>query len=205
MFAILAVGAGYWQVVEAQRLSTAPDNPAVIAIARRALRGPIVDRDGRWLARSDRDRNGEAVREYRDDTVSHVVGYASRRYGTTGLERTYNAELIGLVVRRRSAASWASSTRRRTRRSACRRRSTCGCSVPRSAASAADHGAVVMLDPTTGEVLALASTPVYDANGIANPDTAQAVFDDLSTDDDGPAPAAGDARAATCPGRCSRS
>src|SRR6187402_3433833 len=74
MFAILAVGAGYWQVVEAQRLSTAPDNPAVIAIARRALRGPIVDRDGRWLARSDRDANGEAVREYRDDTISHVVG-----------------------------------------------------------------------------------------------------------------------------------
>ena len=49
------LGAGYWQVVEAQRLSTAPDNPAVIAIARRALRGPIVDRDGR-VARAQRAR-----------------------------------------------------------------------------------------------------------------------------------------------------
>ena len=96
MFAILAVGAGYWQVVEAQRLSTAADNPAVIAIARRALRGPITDRNDRWLARSERDANGEALREYRDDALSHVVGYASRQYGTTGLERAYNAELIGL-------------------------------------------------------------------------------------------------------------
>ena len=96
MFAILALGAGYWQVVEAQRLSTAPDNPAVIAIARRALRGTIVDRNDRWLARSERDTNGEATREYRDDAVSHVIGYASRQYGTTGLERAYNAELIGL-------------------------------------------------------------------------------------------------------------
>ena len=96
MFAILAVGAGYWQVVEAQRLSTAADNPAVIAIARRALRGPITDRNDRWLARSERDANGEALREYRDDALSHVLGYASRQYGTTGLERAYNAELIGL-------------------------------------------------------------------------------------------------------------
>ena len=84
---------------EAQRLSTAPDNPAVIAIARRALRGPIEDRNGQWLARSDRDANGEATREYRDDTISHVVGYASRRYGTAGLERTYNAQLLGLAGR----------------------------------------------------------------------------------------------------------
>ena len=95
-FATLAVGAGWWQVVDAQRLSREPDNPAVIAVARRALRGPIVDRDGRWLARSTRDANGEAVREYRDDSISHVVGYASRQYGTAGLERAYNAELIGL-------------------------------------------------------------------------------------------------------------
>ena len=68
----------------------------MIAIARRALRGPIEDRNGQWLARSDRDANGEATREYRDDTISHVVGYASRRYGTAGLERTYNAQLLGL-------------------------------------------------------------------------------------------------------------
>ena len=40
-FAILAAGAGYWQVVEAQRLSTAGDNPGVIAATRRTPRGSI--------------------------------------------------------------------------------------------------------------------------------------------------------------------
>jgi peptidoglycan glycosyltransferase len=185
MFAILALGAGYWQVVESQRLSMAPDNPAVIAIARRALRGPIVDRDGRWLARSERDGNGEAVREYRDDTISHVVGYASRQYGTTGLERTYNAELIGLSSDALGGLLGKFDT---TPNEPLGLQTTLDLRLQRAAVQGLgdDRGAVVMLDPATGEVLALASTPVYDANGIANPDTAQAVFDELSTDDSDP-------------------
>ena len=193
-FSILAVGAGWWQVVEAQRLAVAPDNPAVIAIARRALRGPIEDRNGQWLARSDRDANGEATREYRDDAVSHVVGYASRRYGTAGLERAYNAELLGLqgvdplgdLTRKFNAGPDQRLGLRlaldlRLQRAAVR-------------GLGKDKGAVVMLDPATGEILAMASTPVYDASAIADPDTATATFKRLQADDDRPAAAPLDAR-----------
>jgi peptidoglycan glycosyltransferase len=185
MFAILAVGAGYWQVVEAQRLATAPDNPAVIAIARRALRGPIVDRNDRWLARSERDRNGEALREYRDQSLSHVVGYASRQYGTTGLERAYNAELIGLSS---DALGGLLSKFDTTPNEPLGLKTTLDLRLQRAAVDGLgrDHGAVVMLDPTTGEVLALASTPTYDANGIADPDTAAATFAALRDDDSDP-------------------
>jgi len=185
MFAILAVGAGYWQVVEAQRLSTAPDNPAVIAIARRALRGPIVDRNDRWLARSERDENGEATREYRDDSVSHVVGYASRQFGTTGLERAYNAELIGLSSDALGGLLGKFDT---TPNEPLGLRTTLDLRLQRAAVRGlgGDRGAVVMLDPSTGEVLALASTPVYDANGIADPDSAKTVFEELSADDGDP-------------------
>ena len=185
MFAILAVGAGYWQVVEAQRLSTAPDNPAVIAVARRALRGPIVDRFDRWLARSARDTNGEAVREYRDDAISHVVGYASRQYGTTGLERAYNAELIGLSS---DALGGLLSKFDTTPNEPLGLKSTLDLRLQRAAVNGLgdDRGAVVMLDPASGDVLALASTPVYDANGIADPDTAAATFDELREDDSDP-------------------
>ena len=181
-FALLAAGAGWWQVVDSQRLVTAPDNPAVIAAARRTLRGPIVDRDGRWLARSSRDVNGEAQRTYRDDTISQVVGYASRQFGTTGLERTYNAQLLGLTgsdplgglldkfdATPHEPLGLKLSLDLRLQREAIK-------------ALGSDRGAVVMLDPTTGEVLALASTPTYDASAIADPATAAATFAKLSAD-----------------------
>ena len=45
-----------------------------------------------------------------------------------------------------------------------------------------DAGAVVMLDPTTGEILALASTPVFDAQAVADPDTSSATFEGLLDD-----------------------
>lgn len=182
-FSILAVGAGWWQVAEAQRLSTAPDNPAVVAIARRAIRGPIEDRSGQWLARSGRDANGEATREYRDDALSHVVGYASRRYGTAGLEHSYNTELLGLSgagtfgdlmgkfgAQPDDPLGLRLSLDLRLQRAAVR-------------GLGSDAGAVVMLDPATGEILALASTPVYDASAIADPMTATATFERLQADD----------------------
>ncbi len=185
-FAILAVGAGWWQVAEAQRLSTAPDNPAVIAIARRAVRGPIMDRNGQWLARSGRDANGEATREYRDDDISPVVGYASRKYGTAGLERAYNTELLGLSgagtigdlmgkfgVTSDDPLGLQLSLDLRLQRAAVR-------------GLGSDKGAVVMLDPATGEILAMASTPVYDASAIADPATATATFEQLQADEDRP-------------------
>lgn len=185
-FAVLAAGAGWWQVVEAQRLSQAVDNPAVIAVARRSLRGPIVDRDGRWLARSSRDNNGEAVREYRDDTISQVVGYASRQFGTAGLERTYNAQLLGLsgadpyggLLDKFGAGASDPLGLKLTLDLRLQRAAVRGLG--------SDRGAVVMLDPRTGEILALASTPTYDATAIANPATAAATFEALRTDDANP-------------------
>ena len=74
-----------------------PYDPAVIAAARTVPRGRILDRDGKVLARNEKDSNGEYYRVYAGDAISHVVGYASRRYGRAGLERAYDAELAGLA------------------------------------------------------------------------------------------------------------
>jgi penicillin-binding protein A len=49
-----------------------------------------------------------------------------------------------------------------------------------------NRGAIVMLDPRSGEVLALASAPTFNASAIADPATAAQTFDRLLNDDRSP-------------------
>ena len=176
-FAGIALGAGYWQVLRSPDLSRAPDNPAVIAAARNVVRGAIVDRDGKVLASNKRNPGtGEPYRVYADRGFSTVIGYASADFGTAGLERSWNAELTGV-----SNGDPIGDVLRKFRTDPYDpQKLTLGISsvLQRAAIDGlgSDRGAVVMLDPTTGEVLALASTPTYDTSAIANPKTSRDAF-----------------------------
>lgn len=180
LFGLIAVGAGYWQVVRASELSRAADNPLVIAAARDLVRGRILDRTGLILATSKRDANGEPYRTYADRSLAPLIGYASPVYGTAGLERAYNAQLSGLG----SANSLDDLLYKLapSRRQGDELTLSLSLKLQEAAVKAlgADRGAVVMLDPRTGRVLAMASTPVFDASAIANPVTAQAAFNRTS-------------------------
>jgi peptidoglycan glycosyltransferase len=175
-FGVLAGGAGYWQVFRSQDLSAAPDNPAVIAAAASVVRGEIVDRDGTVLATNKKDANGRSYRVYPDRSVSTVVGYASRRYGSAGLERTFSAELTGLsdpdpirnLLKKFQADPYDPQALSLSLSLKLQKAAIKGLG--------SDRGAVVMLDPRSGEVLVLASTPTYDASAIANPATEDAAF-----------------------------
>jgi peptidoglycan glycosyltransferase len=181
-FALLAGGAGWWQVAEAGRLTAAPDNPLVIATARTALRGEILDRSGTILAANARDPNGEAYRVYADRAVSQVVGYSSLLYGSAGLERTFAAELVGLrrgdpvadLLRKFDPSPADPQDLQLTLSLALQRAALRGLG--------SQSGAVVMLDPRTGAVLALLSMPYYDASAISNPATSRATWAALTAD-----------------------
>jgi penicillin-binding protein A len=176
LFGLIAVGAGYWQVARASELSRAPDNPLVIAAARDVIRGRILDRSGAVLATSRNDANGEPYRIYADRSLAPLIGYASPVYGTAGLERAYNAELSGLG----SPNSLYDLLSKLAPGNARGDDLTLSLSLKLQEAAVkalgSDRGAIVMLDPRTGRVLAMASTPTFDANAIANPVTAVASF-----------------------------
>jgi peptidoglycan glycosyltransferase len=180
-FGVLAGAGGYWAVIRSTDLSHSPYDPAVIAASRTVPRGDIVDREGNVLTHNEKDANGELFRRYSGDEISHVVGYASPRYGRVGLELTYDEELAGLggdpladALRKfgtnpydpkdlHLALSW--DLQRAAVRELGKRR-----------------GAVVMLDPRNGEILALASTPTYDASAITDPRTSAQTFEALRDD-----------------------
>jgi peptidoglycan glycosyltransferase len=181
-FGAIAGGAGYWQVLRSSDLSRAPDDAAVIAAARHVLRGTITDRGGKRLAWNVLDKNGEPYRVYASPSLSGIIGYASALWGTAGLERAWNAELTGAA----SADPLYDLTRKFRANPADPQdlRTTLVLSLQQAAAKqlGGDRGAVVMLDPRTGEVLAMVSSPTFDASAVANPTTSKQAFAALQAD-----------------------
>jgi len=180
-FALLAGAAGYWGVVRAPELVRSPNDAALIAASRTVPRGLIRDRTGRILANNKKDANGEYYRVYAGRAFSQVVGYASSIYGRAGLERAYDAELAGLAGDPLTDAFAKFGAERYDPKDLALSLSY---DLQRAAVAALGkrRGAVVMLDPRTGEILALASTPTYDASAVADPRTARATFEALLAD-----------------------
>jgi peptidoglycan glycosyltransferase len=172
----LTLGAGYWQVFRADDLSRDPADAGVIAAARSVVRGRVLDRDGHILATSRRDAAGEPYRVYADASLSAPLGYTSRLYGSAGLEAAYASELLGAGGDDPASRALAKFRPRVSRGDDMR--TSLSLSLQRLAVQllGTDRGAVVALDPRTGDVLAMASTPTYDASGIANPATSRAAF-----------------------------
>jgi peptidoglycan glycosyltransferase len=185
-FAILAGGAGYWQVVRSADLVGRPDDPLLIAAARHVVRGEIRDRDGHVLATSKRDANGEPYRVYPSMAVAPVVGYASRLFGTSGLERAYDAQLTGIRAADPVNELLSKFATDRYRPQDLTLSLSLDLQKEAVRLLGNDKGAVVMLDPRSGEVLAMVSTPTYDAGAIADPGTAKKAFAAIAADRDKP-------------------
>ncbi len=185
-FGALSAGAAYWGVLRAGELASALDDAAVVAAARSVPRGRILDRDGRPLAWNEPDANGEPYRVYASPSISGVVGYASRLWGTAGLERAYDARIAGVVP----ADPLRDLLRKFDAEPSDPHEVATTLSLPLQEAAVRllgdDRGAVVMLDPRTGEVLVLASTPVFDASAVADPTTSRDAFERLQADADQP-------------------
>ncbi len=167
LFALLVANLTYIMVINADAYQNMPGNGHTIAKEARSERGTISTYDGVVLAESVKDENGDFVRQYpAGNLAAHVVGYYSARFGTSGIEASMNDTLKGSE----NFASWSDVID-----------SLAGVSTPgndvtltinskiQEAAQKALEGyagACVAIDPKTGAVLAMASSPTYDAADI---------------------------------------
>jgi peptidoglycan glycosyltransferase len=185
-YSALAAGLGYWQVVQAQRLTSDPLNPLTLAAARQAPRGSIYDANAVVLARNVRGPGGEPVRDYDYPAAAPVVGYRSSIFGTAALERTYDAQLTGLVSLR------PGDDLLRKFRDQPYNPSDLYLSLDIELQQAAADllgdrtGAIVAIEPATGRVLALVSSPTYSPNRVVDPDTGRRYMAGLQQRDDSP-------------------
>ena len=181
-FAVVSGSIAWWQVLEAPSLATRADNPEVIAARRSLPRGTIFDANGQVLA-SSQVVDGLSLRTYTDTAFTHVIGYSSLRFGSTGLERAFEDILVGQTDPNpiRDLVSDILARQPQPRDLTL----TIDKQLQDFAASelGTDRGAVVALDPRTGAILALVSSPTFDATPISgDPDAAQAPMDALRDD-----------------------
>lgn len=185
-YAALAGGLGYWQVVQAQRLTADPLNPLSLAAARSAPRGTIYDVNGVVLASNVRGPGGERLRQYSYSIAAPVIGYSSPIFGTAALERTYDAQLTGLV-----SLNPGDELLRKFRGQPydpADLHLSLDIALQRVAADLLgdQKGAIVAIEPTSGRILALVSSPTYNPNRVVDPTAGRRYMAGLQARDDSP-------------------
>ncbi|MGB9920532.1 MAG: peptidoglycan D,D-transpeptidase FtsI family protein [Moorellales bacterium] len=161
-FAALMVYLGYFYLLRAPRLQAHPLNPRTELTAATVHRGGILDRNGEILAQSVGNKRLYPL----GSAASHVTGYLSRYHGSTGVEQAANGWLAGLM-----GTENALNRLRRLVGKPGRGYDVILTVDARLQQRASEllggrRGAIVVLNPTTGEVLALVSSPAFDPEEV---------------------------------------
>lgn len=160
-FALLALGAGYWQAWRGPALAASATNPRMVEEEKRAQRGKILDRSGRVLVTSSAGK-----RVSHQPALAHATGYFSPRYGASGVERAYDAMLAGRQGPS-PAAEWLRELVGARRIGAdVHLTIDAGLQEVADAALGDVRGAVVVLDLRSGAVLALLSKPYFNTGEV---------------------------------------
>ncbi len=154
----------YFQVVRSEDFINSPYNTRQDTFAEQVIRGEIRSADGQVLARTDVDSEGNETRVYPYSNIfSHVVGYATQ--GKSGLESEANFELLT------SHAFFLEQLRNQfqdQKNQGDNVITTLNATLQQTAYSALGdrNGAIVVMEPDTGKILAMVSKPDFDPNSI---------------------------------------
>ena len=180
LFMCLMVYMVYFLTVQREEIIGNPyNNPRLDKFSGQVERGRILGNDRTVLAETRTGENGEEIRVYPfGELFAHGVGYSTR--GKTGLEALANFYLLSSHINplsqamarlsgRKSPGDWVVTT--------------LDLKLQQAAAEALgdQRGAVVVMEPSTGRILAMVSKPGFDPNGV------EADWESLVSEDGGQA------------------
>lgn len=165
LFAALVANLTLIMVVQAKDYQNMPGNNHTIMKQAYVKRGSISTYDGTVLAESVESEGGGYERSYpAGNLASQVVGYYSTKYGTSGIEASYNDTLTG----EQHYATWLDvlNAQAGITQPGNDLVLTIDKTIQQSAqdALAGYTGACVVTDPKSGAILAMASAPTFSAS-----------------------------------------
>jgi penicillin-binding protein A len=165
-FLLVGISAAYWSIVGPDTILLREDNPRLVEAEAAIQRGAIMDRSGEPLVVST-VVDGVLQREYQYPAMYSTLGYYSLRYGVGGAEAAYDTLLRGDDL----TGNLEDYVNRQVLHQPQRGSDvqlTFDLALQQQAYQAmqGQTGAVLALNATTGEVLALVSLPTYDPNTL---------------------------------------
>lgn len=156
----------YFNVAKSREVIRSPYNGRLDSYADRVVRGKILDKSGKILADTKVLEDGTEVREYPYGSMfAHVVGYADK--GKSGLESIANFELLTsnafflekLVTEFQDKKNIGDNVV-----------STLDVTLQEAAYKSLGNskGAVIVMEPSTGKILAMVSKPDFNPSKISS-------------------------------------
>lgn len=167
LFMSLTLYLVYFQLFKAKTLAEDSHNRRLWLNEDLIQRGKIYDRNDNIIAYSQRDDQGKQRRIYNYPLASSTItGYSSTSYGKTGLEKSYNRQLLAIsnenfsqfrkmVVKNDTGYDLHLSVDQNIQNI-----------VYNYLANY--KSACVIMNPKTGEILAMVSTPTFNPNSLDN-------------------------------------
>ena len=157
----------YFEAVKSEVFINSSYNKRQDLFAKTVVRGEILDRNGEVLAKTVVGEDGTETRKYPyGKTLAHVVGYATN--GKSGIETVYEFP-ASYVPRIRSILERLGNEFKGEKNTGDNVVATLDLDLQQTAYDAlgSHDGAVIVLEPSTGKILAMVSKPDYDPNTIA--------------------------------------
>ena len=164
VFLCMAGYLAYFMATQSQRIINNPYNKRQEVLAKKVQKGEIVSADGKVLAKTVTDEDGNDTRVYPyNDMFCHIVGRTEN--SMTGIE---GRQCYPLLTSHANPLKQLGNTMRGKKSPGDIVVTTLDYRLQEAAYNAlgGQKGAIVALEPKTGKVLAMVSKPAYDPNRV---------------------------------------
>lgn len=154
----------YFQIFKSSELANASTNPRTFSREQSVKRGSIYDRNGVCLVESEMTEDGQKRVHHYESLYAQLIGYSHPRYQRSLLEASFNSYILG-----GAEADFVETLLGTEDEEGSDLYLTIDHSLQEKAADllGGKKGAIVALDPITGEVLSMVSNPTYNPNTLS--------------------------------------